>query len=441
MEDPRILSQSILNEFFETKKSLNKIYAEAAADSNLNGSELKRTLAISRDVVRWKGRLDYWIDSALDRPIAKLDGKLKILLRSAAFELLMDDKVPDYAAIDSWVKIARHSIGEKVTGITNAVLRSLSNIDSSKPLNDSLSDRQLADWLSFPHWLVEKWIASHGEETAISMCNALNEPYRHTVRIYPKSLSADEIISQCSNDGIQFDPIDSSDRFFIVTSGFSSLKKHELFLTGHISIQDRAAGMAVELLDPKPGETVLDVCAAPGTKAVYLAERMQGNGKIFASDVNEDRVSLGEKDIARHGFDSIDWSVKDAVKDAFETADAVLVDAPCTGTGVIGKHPDIKWRRTEKNISEMADLQIRMLKHIADFVKPGGRLVYSTCSLEPEENWNVVDAFLKLNPSFTLEMNIDDDMQKSWKDRHGTIQTLPNMPQLDGMYAARMKKS
>jgi len=117
------------------------------------------------------------------------------------------------------------------------------------------------------------------------------------------------------------------------------------------------------------------------------------------------------------------------------------VDAPCTGTGVIGKHPDIKWRRTEKNISELADLQIRMLKHIADFVKPGGRLVYSTCSLEPEENWNVVDAFLKLNPSFTLEMNIDDDMQKSWKDRHGTIQTLPNMPQLDGMYAARMKKS
>lgn len=440
MEDPRILSQSILNEFFESKRSLNIITAAAASSGNLDTNAVQRTLALSRDVVRWKGRLDYWIDSVLDRPIAKLDGKLKILLRSAAFELLMDDKVPDYAAIDSWVKIARQSIGEKVTGITNAVLRSLTKIDPSKPLNDSLSDRQLADWLSFPHWLVEKWIASHGKDTAISICNALNEPYRHTVRIYPKSLSTDEIISQCSNDGIQFDPIDSSERFFIVTSGFSALKKHELFLTGHISVQDRAAGLAVELLDPKPGETVLDVCAAPGTKAVYLAERMQGTGKILASDSNPKRAALGQNDLERHGFSIIDWSVRDAAADTFETADAILVDAPCTGTGVIGKHPDIKWRRTEKNVTEMADLQIRILKHISDFVKPGGRLVYSTCSLEPEENWNVVDAFLKLNPSFTLEMNTDD-MNTSWIDKHGTLQTLPQRDNLDGMYAAKMIRS
>jgi 16S rRNA (cytosine967-C5)-methyltransferase len=142
----------------------------------------------------------------------------------------------------------------------------------------------------------------------------------------------------------------------------------------------------------------------------------------------------------RHKLKSIEWNVKDATKDEFELADGILIDAPCTGTGVIGKHPDIKWRRTMVNIHEMANIQLAILNHVSNYLKPGGRLVYSTCSLEPEENWNVINAFLKLSPKFELDMNTLDE-HNHWVDSHGTLQTLPHRDKTDGMYAARLIKN
>lgn len=438
MADPRLVSQKILIEFFKKKKPLNVIVANTSA--SLNSAEIQRIHALTRDVVRWKGRLDYWIDSALDRPISTLDPSLKILLRSAVFELMMDETVPDYAAINSWVKIARKSIGEKVTGITNAVLRSLSKIDASKPLSKSLSGNVLADWLSFPDWILKRWISTFGRDSAVELCESLNASHEYTIRVNTATLSMEEIIERCEEDGIQLNQIISSSQFFKVKSGFSTLRRHPLFLDGSISIQDRAAGIAVELLDPKPGEIVLDVCAAPGTKALYMAEMMKDSGRILASDSDSTRVELGKNDLARHGSKSIEWETKNAITDDYEMADAVLIDAPCTGTGVIAKHPDIKWRQAEKNISEMSILQLDILKHVSTFVKPGGRLVYSTCSLEPEENWKVVEAFLKLNPTFSMDMKLNG-LQNQWADSHGTIQTLPHRDKTDGMFAARMMKS
>ena len=440
MEDPRIVSQKILLEFFTTKKRLSVITANIIASKSLKSKEINRIYALTRDVIRWKGRLDYWIDSALDRPLSTLDNSLKVLLRISVYELLMDDTVPDYAAIDSWVNIARKSIGEKVTGITNAILRSLSKIETSKPLNGIKSESVLAEWLCFPDWMIKRWISQFGKSSTRELCETFNEIHEYTIRIkYPES-SMSEITHRCKEDGIKLCAAEASTRFFKVKAGFNLLAQHPLFLDGSISIQDRAAGIAVDLLNPVPGETILDVCGAPGTKALYIAELMEDTGRILASDPDSARVKLGITDMLRHKLKSIEWNVKDATKDEFELADGILIDAPCTGTGVIGKHPDIKWRRTMVNIHEMANIQLAILNHVSNYLKPGGRLVYSTCSLEPEENWNVINAFLKLSPKFELDMNTLDE-HNHWVDSHGTLQTLPHRDKTDGMYAARLIKN
>ena len=205
-----------------------------------------------------------------------------------------------------------------------------------------------------------------------------------------------------------------------------------LIVAGKVSVQNRASGMVVELLDPKPGEIILDVCSAPGTKAAYTAELMAGDGKLYVSDSRVDRLEKFEPN-----FENIVVDVKNASKDQYPIADAVLIDAPCSGTGVIGKKPDIRWRRAQNEINEFVALQGNILNHMSKFLKPVGRIIYSTCSIEPEENWGVVDAFLKLNTNYYMDMetNIIPD---SWLDDRGALAPFPSESKTDGMFAVKL---
>jgi 16S rRNA (cytosine967-C5)-methyltransferase len=185
-------------------------------------------------------------------------------------------------------------------------------------------------------------------------------------------------------------------------------------------------------LAPIQGETILDVCAAPGTKAIYIAELMDGKGELYISDNNTDRLGKLETNFKNSVID-----VKDASKDNFPMADAILIDAPCSGTGVIGKKPDIRWRRSMSNIQEFVELQKSIINHMSQFLKPGGRMVYSTCSIEPEENWGVVDAFLKLKGNYFIDMETND-VSDSWLDERGALIPFPPKSNTDGMFAVRL---
>ncbi|MFQ6614688.1 MAG: RsmB/NOP family class I SAM-dependent RNA methyltransferase, partial [Fidelibacterota bacterium] len=239
--------------------------------------------------------------------------------------------------------------------------------------------------------------------------------------------------------GVQLSRLETSDRFYRVTGTPMGLRTHPRFRDGSFSIQGRGAGAIVELLNPQPGETVLDVCAAPGTKTRYIAECLQGKGEIFASDISSERIQIARQDDYRHSHPNVHWSVKDAQRDEFPPAEAILVDVPCSGTGVIGKHPDIKWRRKPGDIRKFHELQIRILTHMLQFLKPGGRIVYATCSLEKEENWDVVDAVLKLAKHFEVEPP-GDQFPLRWREPGGALQTRPVREPVDGLFGVLLRK-
>ena len=259
------------------------------------------------------------------------------------------------------------------------------------------------------------------------------------LRVNENLLEANEAINYLSQSGIKLKQHDVFTNFLEVTNGQDKIINSELFDSGIISIQDPASGAVVELIDPQKGESILDVCAAPGTKSLLMAQRVGPDGIIYASDKNDSRVKKGESDIKRHKYKNINWSVLDASKDKFPLSKKILIDAPCTGTGVIGRRPDIKWRIKNKDIHYMKKIQLAILNHMSKFLEPGGRIVYATCSLEPEENINVVKNFLFNHKDFTLFPS-NALLPKHWVNSEGFLMTMPYKTKSDALFGAILLK-
>ena len=423
----------IIDKFYNTTLDLKTIQNNHIKRYNLDPSDRNRVIVLSRDILRWKGRLDLYIKEYLTHPINRLQSKLLVILELATYELIFDVKVPDYAAINSAVELAKRKFSKKASGLVNAVLRKINCAEADenpKLLKDS-------EWYSYPNWLFDKWSKQFGKTRTYQICDYFNSPVPLTIRRNAGKIDHNRFIQKIEDDGINLSLTDSSDCFYNVESGGSGLLNHPLFKEGYFSFQDRGAGAIVEVLDPQPNEIILDVCSAPGTKTNYIAEIMKNTGKIFASDIDIDRIITAKKDDTRLKNENIIWEQKDAKKDTFTEADRVLVDAPCTGTGVIGRRPDIKWRRTAKHLKRITGLQSSILNHIYQFVKPNGVLVYATCSLEDEENWQVVDAFLKLHDDFKVE-SIKNSQLTKIVDNKGALKTFPPENKMDGMFAVKM---
>ena len=240
------------------------------------------------------------------------------------------------------------------------------------------------------------------------------------------------------DQGISWSKSPNSKNFIRINSGLRKILSSQIHLKGKVFVQNRASGAVVEILNPKPNETILDVCAAPGTKSIYIFQKMNQSGNLFASDINSSQVAKSFKRCSELEL-SIDWKVKDATKDIFPMADRILIDAPCTGTGVISRKPDIKWRKDSKDPSKMSAYQIKILFHISKFLKTNGVIVYATCSMENQENWNVIDSFLKLNSNYKLE-SIDNLAPREWINKKNCLETFPPRDHVDGMFAARIRK-
>ena len=393
---------------------------------DIAGIHRQRLTALTNDVIRWRGRLDNWLSGLLNKPNRKITPELKNILRAGIYEVVMDKKTPVFAAVDTYVEIAKKILGAGQGKLTNALLRKSAVINSTeKPENSSLNK-----WYSFPRWLWEKWVKQFGEDKTISLANYFNEKVKIDIRRIDTQLSNENLQSYCKKNDIVIKPWNNSSIFYNVQHNMSAMQ--HLIKSKYVSVQDRAAGMVVELLDPKPGETILDVCAAPGTKAAYIAELMKGKGELYVSDVKANRMEKFEP-----VFKNVIVAVKNAEKNEFPMADAILIDAPCSGTGVIGKKPDIRWRRTFEQVYDFVKHQKSILNHMGQFVKPGGRIIYSTCSIEPEENWGVVDAFLKLNADYFIDME-PNNINDSWRDERGALAPLPFESKTDGMFAVSL---
>jgi len=426
MDPLRRHAVNVLTIFDKEKGQLKNIRDVYCQKHDIAGIHRQRLTAMSNDVIRWRGRLDHWMNGLLNKPNQKMQPELKNVLRAGLYEVVMDETTPAYAAVNAYVEIAKRTLGNGPGKLTNAILRKTTELNSiSKPDNCELNT-----WHSYPLWLWEKWTKQFGSNKTIALVKYFNETPKMDIRRNDSQLSHEELNSFCDEHDINIELWNNSEIFYKVQRNMAEL--NILIVAGKVGVQNRASGMVVELLDPKPGETILDVCAAPGTKAAYTAELMAGDGKLYVSDSRADRLEKFEPT-----FENIAVDVKDASKDQYPIADAVLIDAPCSGTGVIGKKPDIRWRRSQNEMNEFVALQGNILNHMSQFLKPVGRIIYSTCSIEPEENWGVVDAFLKLNTNFYMDMetNIIPD---SWLDNRGALAPFPSESKTDGMFAVKL---
>ncbi|GIW43834.1 MAG: ribosomal RNA small subunit methyltransferase B [Candidatus Binatia bacterium] len=434
---------------------LRRVEAGAYSDVVL-GQTLARVALLPKDraltvrlvygTLAWQLYLDHLLAGFTHRPLADLDSAIRILLRLAMFQICFLDKVPTFAAVDTAVRLAKGYRHGAATSFVNAVLRRAAEGWKSVPL--PARDRDPIGYLSVryshPRWIVETWMQEYGAEATEALLRANNEPAPTVLRANRLRTTRDALITMFRERSLDACPGQYAPES-IVVSGFDPLND-PLYRQGLYSLQGEAAQLVGYLLNPQPGESVLDLCAAPGGKTTHLAELMHGRGRIVAVDTQRKGLDQLRRECNRLGIDCVAPYVADArtwqPKD-LPAFDRVLVDAPCSGLGTLRQHPEIRWRRTPASVRELSRLQRDLLAQAAKWVRPGGVLLYVTCTMLRAENEEVVTDFLGRERTFTLERPDPSLPPSAYAliDSHGFFRTAPHLHGLDGFFAARLRRS
>jgi 16S rRNA (cytosine967-C5)-methyltransferase len=422
----------------------DRAFADIALEHALDRAELdRRDAGLCTEIVygtlRWQRHLDWRLDPHLRRPLAKLDPWVRALLRLTAYQILFLDRVPRWAAVDEAVSIAR--LKSKTQGpaeFVNAVLRSLTRVDSSPALPRSPVEAAGVRW-SAPDWLAERWLARYGREEAEALMAACNERPPLTLRVNALRTTREALAARLRDEELaETRPTTIAPEGLVVAHGAPG--RWRAFADGWCTVQDEASMLVGRLLDPRPGEQVADCCAAPGTKATHLAELMGGRGLIVAMDPQAARLKLIEGAAERLGVGIIQPHLGGAAALAPRWAgrfDRVLVDAPCSNLGVLRRNPDVKWRRTGEDLRRLQQKQRSILVAAASMARPGGRLVYATCSLEPDENEDVILPFLETHHEWAVDTPGAFPVAP---DARGLIRLFPHRHGTDGFTAVRLRR-
>ncbi len=387
-------------------------------------------------------QIDYALDRLMDHPTR--EPVQRDILRMGAYQILFLDRVPDSAAVDEAVKLTRAMGMEAACGFINAVLRNLSRGKDEIAWPDREADpvAYLSVMGSMPRWLVEKLVAAYGPEEAGRVILYREEEHPVCVRPNFTRLSDAEFEALLQEKGWRAERGLAPHAWLIYGAG--DLAADADYRAGRFSIQGQSSMLAAEALEVRPGMKVLDACAAPGGKSAYLCEQMQLTGRVYAWELHEKRAQLLEGVRRRLGLDNLRISVRDALDfrpDLEGALDGVLLDAPCAGLGVLSQKPDIKLRLKEEDIPAIVDTQGRLIDTVCRYVRPGGALVYSTCSLLPEENADRVRAFLQAHPNFTLEP-LPTSFPEELRARQTPcgLQLLGCRDGVEGFFIARMRR-
>lgn len=379
----------------------NGAYSDKAVDAALSGTSFDaRDRALVTNIVYGtvsnRLLLDYRIQNASKIKIKKMDTAVREILRSAVYQIFLLEKIPDSAAVNEAVKLAKKYASRSV-GFINAVLRGVISAGEILPDKNDVT-AYLSIKYSYSEWMVRKWLDELGAEQCEQLLNAGNQNPPVTVRVNSLKTDSDNL---CNIMDFTKTEVDGA----LVSTQKGSLADCDEFKNGLYSIQDTASQLAVLTLSPKAGDRVLDVCAAPGGKTTHMAELMQNEGEIIAWDIYEHKTDIIKKAADRLGITIIKpelHNAKELVAEYKESFDKVLVDAPCSGLGIIRKKPDIKWQRTEESIQSLAGEQKEILETACTYVKKGGQLLYSTCTITPEENMDRVNEFISTHKDFEL---------------------------------------
>lgn len=430
----RSVSIDILIDFDENGK------IDFAKANELETRERAQVREYVQNILRKRSYLDFLIDEFSSVAVAEMKPGLKNILRLAIYDLLFMDSTPDYAAINEAVEVAKMKLGSKTGDLVNAILRNLQRDRENLP-KPAFKDRNklVATTFSHPEWMVARWRKRFGEREAFKLMQANNSRPHYYVRVNSLRTKPQNFELRMEKMDITFEPSNWLPYYYRVPTVQPFIEKG-LLSKGICQVQDIAAGFAPTILDPQSGEKVLDLCAAPGTKSIMMSDLMQAEGEIISVDISSERLQKLAESALSYGAENIKIRGGDVREVNLGLADAVLLDAPCTGTGVLSKRADLRWRRDEEGLKNAVELQEELLEEAANMVKRGGRLVYSTCSLEPEENMDQITKFLEKYDNFELEPLDDYLPEEVLAEDFLSYQTLPHRHGCDGHFGVLLKR-
>lgn len=445
----RSLALQVLTAVEQDGAYSNLLLNGALQKSGLSGPDAGLATELVYGTIQRLNTIDFLLEPFVTKGMGKLAPWVRNLLRLSFYQLYYLDRIPPHAVVNEAVNLAKKRGHQGISGMVNGVLRNVLRRKEELKLPEGLSAVQrIALEHSHPEWLVARWLEQYGEQTTEAICRANNEPPSISIRVNRAKTSRDKMLQLLKEQGLSAAPSRLAQDGIVVEGG-GNMALTSWYREGLISVQDESSMLVAEALNPEADMSVLDCCAAPGGKTCHIAEMMQGSGRVLANDIHSHKAKLVEDQANRLGLTNIDISTGDASRlgERLErnSFDRILLDAPCSGLGVIRRKPDLKWAKTAGDIAEIAGIQSSLLDTAGDLLKPGGLLVYSTCTIEPRENVEMVSSFLNRHPEFQLA----EDKPSGWETgplaaagARGSmgLQILPQDAHSDGFYIARLRK-
>ena len=438
---PRAIAAQILSEAESSSTYVDYVMDKHLQRAAFPARDRALVTALVHGIARNRSRLDAEIQQHFRHHFDEAQPFVKNVLRGAVYQMLFMDRIPAYAAVDEAVEMIQLRFGNNFSRLSNGVLRNIQRLPMEWPPIESVVEKKdlrlLAQMFSHPEWLIKRWIDQFGWKETAALAEADNRIPAVTVRIVRPEENLKPWLEQMAAREIKPEAYKQVPNFYRLPH-VDDITELPGFNEGWFTVQDPSAGMVARLAAPKSGETIIDLCAAPGGKALQMAE-MAGTGNVVAVDLDPYRLEL-IREAAQRLHCAIHPVIANARSFAATPVDVVVVDAPCSGLGVLSRRSDLRWRRRQKDITDLVELQKEILTNAAELVKPGGRLVYSTCSIDPEENEKVVDWFLEHHQEFRIEP-AKNFVHVMFCDERGYIRTLQSRHNMDGSFAARLVKT
>ncbi|TLU83014.1 MAG: 16S rRNA (cytosine(967)-C(5))-methyltransferase [Chlorobium sp.] len=442
MKTARELALNVLQALETGPSKSDTLLHQALDNSSCNRPDRALATTLVNGVLRYRDLLDFIISHFYHHKLAKAAPVLLNILRLGTYQLLYLDKVPDWAAVNECVKLARKYKGDRLAKLTNGVLRKITpeNVQLDQWLNDKEPLEQLSLKYSHPAWLVVRWIETYGRSRTEALLACDNQSPVFGFRINRLKTSIENFFANPALSDIEREECGIG--FFFFSKEFLNFEAP--IRDGLLSVQNPTQALACLLLNPSSGSTVIDMCAAPGGKSMFMAELMQNKGKIICVDRYEQKLLKLEKHARALGISIIETIAADARSFQPEKKPGfILLDAPCTGTGVLGRRAELRWKLNIETLTELVGLQADLLDHAAELLDTGGILVYATCSIEPEENELQIASFLERHPEFKKDTDCSllPERFRNEAEENGSLLTLPgDLPSFDGGFCQRMKK-
>lgn len=444
MDKARATALQVLQAVEENGAYANVALAQALRGAELSDQDRRFVTELVYGAVKAGGTLDWILRRYASRPLSKIQPLIRQILRLGLYQLFYLDKVPASAACNTSVDLAKHYGHKGAAGFVNAVLRTAVREPerAAFPSGRGHGTEELALKSQHPQWLVKRWVKQFGFEEARRLCGFNNEQPLLCLRTNTLRVTREQLLAELKAGGAEAEASAWTPEGVILRS-HGALDKLAPLQEGRAQVQDESSMLVAHVAAPQPGEFILDCCSAPGGKTTHMAALMQDQGRIVAGDIYEHKLARIEENVQRLGISIVETQLLDAREAGRKfsgQADRVLVDAPCSGLGVLRRKPDARWHKRPEELRLLPQLQMDILRSAAEAVRPGGVLVYSTCTIEPEENQAVVEAFLQESPEFCLEQT-GSFLPKAGKHKQEMlVQLLPHVDGTDGFFIARMRR-